>query len=142
MLRGVADVNVLVSALISRNGVCGRLLDAVFVGRWQLVVSPTLMAEFVEVSGRAKFSRIEAPEAEVFTDTLRHRALVVPDAPQPWPAVTRDPDDDYLVALAQAAGVDAIISSDAHLTDLTDVVPSVMRPADFLARVEAETEPL
>ena len=53
---------------------------------------------------------------------LRVTSEVVPDAPQPLPAVTRDPKDDYLVALAQSASGDALISGDPHLTELTDLV--------------------
>ncbi len=40
----------------------------------------------------------------------REDDMVVPDAPEPWPAVTRDPKDDYLVALVQTIEVDAPIT--------------------------------
>lgn len=49
---------------------------------------------------------------------------------------SRDPKDDYLIALAQTAKVDALISGDVDLLVLTDLVPPVMRPADFLAMVD------
>lgn len=137
MLRGVADANVLVSALISRRGVCRRLLDAAFDGHWQLVVSQHLLAELQDVLKREKFNRITPDEIERFVAELRTRSLLLPDAPEPWPAVTADPDDDYLVALARSAGVDALISGDTHLTDLTDLVPPVMRPAALLALLDA-----
>ena len=105
-----------------------------------MVVSPHLLEELEDVVRRDKFRDVATlDEADAFVAAVGRRALLVPDAPQPWPAVTRDPDDDYLVALAQAAGVDALISGDAHLTELADLVPPVMRPADFLARVETET---
>lgn len=138
MLRGIADTNVLVSGLIARRGVCGRLLDAAFDGRWQLVVSPLLVAELEDVLGREKFNRIAAEEVDLFVAEIRHRGLLVADTPEPWPAVTRDPDDDYLVALAQSASVDALITGDVHLIELTDLVPPVMRPGAFLAMVERE----
>ena len=59
-----------------------------------------------------------------------------PDAPQPWPTATRDPKDDYLVALARAVGVDGIISGDGDLISLSKLVPPVIRPADFLAMIQ------
>ena len=145
MLRGLPDVNVLVSALIAKSPAqtSRRLIDAAFAGRWQMVVSPHLLEELEDVVRRDKFRHLATlDEADAFMVAVGRLARLVPDAPRPWPKVTRDPDDDYLVAHPQPAGVDAIISGDAHLTDLTDMVPPVMRPADFLARVEAETEPL
>jgi hypothetical protein len=46
--------------------------------------------------------------------------------------VTRDPGDDYLVALAQAANVDHLVSGDKDLTSLTAASPPVLSPAAFL----------
>jgi hypothetical protein len=47
---------------------------------------------------------------------------------------TADPDDDYLVALAQVVkGVTALVSGDPHLTELVDLQPPVMTPVTFLA---------
>lgn len=37
--RAVVDVNVLVSAARTPNGLCGRLLEAAIDGRWRPVVS-------------------------------------------------------------------------------------------------------
>ena len=142
MLRGVADVNVLVSALIARSPAqtSRKLVDAAFSGAWQLVVSPHLLEELEDVIHRDKFRQwVTVAEADRFLAEVARRAVVVADAPQPWPTVTRDPDDDYLVALARSVGADVIISGDPHLTGLTDLVPPVLRPADFLARLEAES---
>jgi predicted nucleic acid-binding protein len=49
-------------------------------------------------------------------------------------AVTRDPNDDYLVALAVAAQADALISGDRDLTDLQTPVP-ILTPRMFLVRL-------
>ena len=142
MLRGVADVNVLVSALLARSPAqtSRKLVDAAFAGEWQLVVSPHLLEELEDVIHRDKFRQwVTIVEADRFLAEVARRAVVAADAPQPWPAMTRDPDDDYVVALARAAGVDAIVSGDPHLTELIDLVPPVLRPADFLALLEAES---
>jgi putative PIN family toxin of toxin-antitoxin system len=104
------------------------------------VVSPLLLAELEDVLGRKKFSRITADETRRFVADIRSRAEVVPDAPEPWLAETRDPKDDYLVAFAREAGVDALVSGDVHLTELVDLLPPVMTPAAFLARVVADAK--
>ncbi|MGH8909747.1 MAG: hypothetical protein ACRD0K_25460 [Egibacteraceae bacterium] len=43
---------------------------------------------------------------------------VLGEDPEEHPAVTADPDDDYLVALAAAAHAALLVSGDHHLTDL------------------------
>jgi predicted nucleic acid-binding protein len=106
-------------------------------GRWQLVMSPQLLAEVRTVFGYERISRRRpVEETSLFIADLAAIAELVPDASQPWPPVTRDPKDDYLVAPAHSVAVDALISGDVHLTELTDLVPPVIRPADFLAMVQ------
>jgi predicted nucleic acid-binding protein len=61
-------------------------------------------------------------------------ALMLRDPPDPV-AVTRDPNDDYLVALAIAAQADALVSGDRDLTDLQDPPVSVLTPRTFLDRL-------
>ncbi len=60
--------------------------------------------------------------------------MVIDDPAQITP-VCRDPDDDYLVALARAADVEALISGDADLTtlDLPDL--DVLTPRALLDRL-------
>jgi uncharacterized protein len=136
--RGVADVNVLVSAAIATDGTPALVFRAAVAGRWQLVASPHLLADLDEVLHRDKFrQRLTIEQAEAHIDVIRGLAELVPDPPLPWPVVTRDPDDDYLVALARSANVDFVISGDVHLTELTDLVPPVRTPAEFLAMLGA-----
>jgi predicted nucleic acid-binding protein len=61
-------------------------------------------------------------------------AVVLRDPPDPV-AVTRDPNEDYLVALAVAAQADALISGDRDLTELEDPPVPVLTPRTFLDRV-------
>ncbi len=76
MLRGVADVNVLVSAFVgSLPPTPSRLvIDAAFDGHWRLVVSPVLLAELDDVLHRDKFRRrVSIEEAEVYvSQALRY----------------------------------------------------------------------
>lgn len=132
----MADVNVFVSAALVPPGPWGRLITAALEGQWQPVVSRHLLDELRSVFGYERISR-RRPVAETsrFVADVTAVTELVSDAPQPWPAVTRDPNDDDLIALAISARVDAIISGDVHLTELTGLVPPVMRPADFLTLV-------
>jgi putative PIN family toxin of toxin-antitoxin system len=136
-LRAVPDANLLISAVINPRGTPGRIVVAAAQGRCALVASPHLLSEVEEVLGREALRRWVTPdEARRFLTELDSLVELVPDAPRPWAAVTRDPGDDYLVALARAAGADALVSGDRDLTSLVGLVPPVMTPAAFLAMVE------
>lgn len=130
------DPNVLVAAAITPRGVCGRLLEAATQGRWQLVVSPLLVAELAEVLAREKFRRwLSEEEARQFATDLVRVADLLPD---PVPAAhrhSRDPDDEYLITLARTADVVALVSGDPHLTELVALDPPVLTPSVFLSRL-------
>lgn len=128
------DTNVLVAAAITPRGLCGRLLDAALDGRWQLVVSPLLLAELDMVLARDKFRRwLSNDEARRFVADVGVLAEVIPDPPSASGRSTADPKDEFLVALAAAApDIVALISGDSHLTELVDMSPPVLTPAGFL----------
>ncbi len=133
----VADPNVLVAAAITPRGLCGRLLEAAIDGRWQLVVSPHVVAELTEVLAREKFRRwLTEDEAGRFVADVARIADLVPDPPAAPQRQTRDPDDEYLVSLAHTANVVALVSGDPHLTELVDMDPPVLTPADLLNSLE------
>ena len=136
MLRVVVDANVFISAVINPLGPPGRLVDSARRGQYVLVASPLLLAEVEEVLGRDRLRRRLPPgAAERFLTELRALVELVPDARHPLSHVTRDPDDDYLLALAQEADVDCLVTGDADLTELIGAVPEVYSPAAFLARL-------
>jgi len=55
--------------------------------------------------------------------------------------VSRDPNDDYLVALARRSGAEALISGDDDLLSLTDLDPPVLSPAQAVAQLDTATWP-
>jgi putative PIN family toxin of toxin-antitoxin system len=131
-VRAVLDPNVLVSAAISTAGPPRQIVAAWVDGRFELVTSPTLLDELRGVLARPKFRRwISSELADQFVDGLADDALVLDDPPE-RPGVSPDPDDDYLIALARAAGADYLVSGDRHLLDLSDPDPQVLAPRQFL----------
>lgn len=136
MPRAVLDPNVLVSALISPAGASARLLLEFRAGAFELVTSPQLLAELDEVLRREKFRRY-ATEAEVeaYVDLLRRESIVVDD-PDPTPErLGEDPDDEYLITLARAARVEALVSGDPHLIRLRRQIPA-LTPREFLESLQ------
>jgi uncharacterized protein len=114
-VRAVLDVNVLISAVLSPRSTCAELLQLVRDGDIELVTSPGLLDELHRTLSRRKFrSRATDEDVTEYVDELRELAETRPDAAA-MPGITRDPKDDYLVALALAAGVDALVSGDKDL---------------------------
>ncbi len=139
MPRAVLDTNVLVSALITPAGASARLLLELRAGAWELVVSPMLLAELRQVLARQKFRRyVTAAEADAYVELIRLDSIVHDD-PTPSTAgpISADPDDQFLIDLARAVPVDALVSGDRHLLDLRHTAP-IMTPGEFLASLDDE----
>ena len=131
-LRVVLDPGVLVSALLSSRGAPARLYLLWLGGEFELVVCPHLLEELEGVLRRPKFHDLVTRDAvEEFVDVIRRGAITV-ENPVIAEVVTRHPGDGYLVALAQAANVNHLVSGDKDLTNLATVAPPVLSPAKFL----------
>lgn len=86
-------------------------------------------------SNREKFRPyVSLEEAGQFVSEVADLADAHED-PKTAPQVTRDPNDGYLVALAKAAGTEAIVSGDTGLTDQEDLDPPVLTPRAVLERL-------
>src|SRR2546428_1939948 len=104
-MRAVMDTNVLVAALRSRGGASYELLRLLREGKWTLVLSNTILAEYHEVLHReAGVLKLTDTEADAYLDALcalaEQRTLT-----SEWQPVAADPDDDPLVQLALEAAV-------------------------------------
>lgn len=87
------------------------------------MASPHLLEELATVLARNKFRRyVTLEEAEGYVETLGRRVEFHPDS-SAYDAVTSDPDDDYLVALARAVEADAIVSGDDDLLECVAAQP-------------------
>jgi uncharacterized protein len=133
--RVVIDPGVLVSAFISPRKAPALLVDAFLDGHFEVLFSPTLIAELTDVLGREKFAPHAADgRAAAFIAVLLDRAEMMQDA-APGSLKTADPEDDYLVALAQAHKADAIVSGDPHLLDVTSSNLPVLTPREMANRL-------
>jgi uncharacterized protein len=133
----VVDPGVFVSVLIGpRGSPPDRIFSAWVDDRLEITANPQLIAELRGVVLRPRFRRwFDEASARQLVARIERHAAVHADPPQREGA-TRDPKDDYLVALAHATKADVIVSGDAdlHAADLTK--PSVWTPrrlADHLA---------
>ncbi|MEO6121063.1 MAG: putative toxin-antitoxin system toxin component, PIN family [Acidimicrobiales bacterium] len=131
----VIDFNVLVSATLSGAGPSAQLVVAVRDGRLTVVACGTLLVELGRVLRRDRFRRyLSLDEVDSYLREIEVMCRMVDD-PDPVPAILRDPDDDYLVALASESGVDAIISGDLDLREAKGLPVEVLTPREALTRL-------
>ena len=133
-MRAVLDVNVLISALLSKHGAPGRLVAAWLDGVFEIVVSEALLQELDRAFRYPKLRKLIAEEqAAAFIALLRAMAVAGLDAANP-DRISRDPGDDYLVALARASS-SVLVTGDDDLLVLTPGLP-IQSPVAFLASLE------
>ena len=142
VVRAVIDTNVLVSGLLW-PGKSHLLIEQVRAGALTMVSSPALLAELAEVVARSKFKDILArsnTNSNLMLAQVRLLAEVVDPPPLREP-VSRDPDDDAVLALAAAAWPDLIITGDKDLLVLGahGGVP-IVSAAEAVARIAAKED--
>lgn len=136
-MRAVLDPNVIISALLSRNGTPARVLRLWADGVWELVCSPQLLDELRRTLTYPKLAKhIHADEAAALLSLLQDEALVLRDPQVPPSTASSDPDDNYLIALAEQSR-SLLVSGDSDLLDLADQIP-VYSPREFLTYVSPE----
>ena len=85
--------------------------------RHQVVTSPQMLAELVDVLSREKFAVAGRQQARSFLSALT-RATSIVDAKHSFKAVPEDPDDDIVLSTAYDGKASHIISGDKHLLKL------------------------
>lgn len=126
-MRLELDTNVLISAFISR-GLCSQLLEHC-AETHELVTSEPIVAEIREK--HLKKFRMPPPAVDEAVAALFVGMEVVDPVSLAHP-ISRDPDDDIVIATAVTGGCDAVITGDADLLVLAihDSVP-FLTPRDF-----------
>lgn len=134
-MRVLLDTNVLLAAYLTR-GVCHELLEHCKRSH-RIVTSDRLLREF-----EAKLvKKVKAPaeKAAAAVALVRAEAEVVSPAPLEI-AVSRDPDDDWVLATASAGRCDCIVTGEKDLLvlDAFAGIP-VISPGSFW-RFEADRQ--
>jgi len=114
-VRALLDTNVLLSALLVRGTPPDRLYEAWRQGRFDLVSCELQLEELNRVSRRnALRERLRPAEAGRLVNEIRRLAVLC--EPADVASVSPDPDDDFLLAVAEAARADYLVTGDK--TDL------------------------
>lgn len=113
-MKVLFDTNVYVAHALSR-GAATRMIERTRVARWRIAVSPHVVDELERVlRDQLAMSRRFARLAQI--DAMRHGELIEP--PPSRHIVPGDPADTPVLRAAVAAGVDYLVTNDAHLLAL------------------------
>ncbi|MGH2984931.1 MAG: putative toxin-antitoxin system toxin component, PIN family [Solirubrobacterales bacterium] len=136
MTRLLLDASVLLSATVARPGTpISLLLDAVEDGKVQMVACEHLLDEVRRgLNGPYFRERLPADDREAVLTGLK-RIAVMRDDPASPPSVLRDPDDNYLPALALDASAEAIVTGDRDLLDHVGLEPDAITPREACRRL-------
>jgi len=120
------------------SGTIDRIMEGALGGVYTLLLAEELLGEFRETITTKPYlrDRIDRAQAAAFIEGLRAVAELLPALEEEFPAITRDPNDDYLLAQAIFAGADYLVSSDRDLRSLGPVGGlTILSPADFAQRL-------
>lgn len=142
MLRVVLDTVVFVRALLNPKSRCGRLFFEK-VGDYELVVSPEIIKEVLEVIRRPEIMSKSSHFNEV---NFQHVLACFGDAdviePSEEIGVCRDPADDKFIECALAARAQYIVSEDNDLKAIKQFRGiSVIDSTEFLRILDEQNPP-
>jgi predicted nucleic acid-binding protein len=140
LIRAVVDTNVIYAGLYSNAGASHLVLRILRAGRWTLVLSNTVCAEYEEILKRqAPILGLSLEDVDSFLDALcllaERRTLATT-----WTPILDDPDDEAVAHLAVEAQVDYIVTYNVrHLGPVARLGVKVIAPKDFLSLLRGQS---
>jgi putative PIN family toxin of toxin-antitoxin system len=136
MPRVVLDSTILVSAFLAERGLSAELLRFAREGAFILCLSPAILAETEQVLLQRKHirTRYEYKDQAVYDYIrgLRSLARLSVDPPAIKP-VTRDPEDDMVIACAVMSRAEYLVTRDKDLLSLgSHERIRIMTPEEFM----------
>ena len=127
----VLDTNVIVSARIKPNGFPARIIrDVIQDANIQIVVSPSIVAEYRRVTQYSKFAEYDFPPQ--WLEFLLEGALRFPNG-ESWPYPLPDPDDACFLSLAKTTGAWLVTGNLNHYPAECREDVKVLTPAEYVA---------
>lgn len=149
LVRAVLDTNVLVSATLSPSGPSSRIFALFRRGRFELVISPALLDEYLDVLLRPRMrllTGMTVRQAVQLVVNIRRRAHVVGGLYADIDMVPTDPKDNPVLAGALEGDAEYVVTQDKRdLLALKDHHVAghrtihIVTPASFLRNVLNES---
>jgi putative PIN family toxin of toxin-antitoxin system len=142
MPKVVLDTTILVSAFLSKAGVSRQLLHEAQAGAFQICLAEEILAETKRVL--LEYPRIrkryDYPDEAVieYVNLLQVLSQMVTSLPK-IKVVTRDPNDDMVIACALKAKAQYIVSRDKDLLELEDYQQIIIISPEAFMQILRET---
>lgn len=107
-MRVVLDTNIIVSALLAPRSTPGMLLLLALDARFEMCVSPAVLAEYAEVLHRPRFQKLDPRDVHNALKDIRRVALIV--HPSRRLAISGDEADNRFYECAEAAEADYLVT--------------------------------
>jgi putative PIN family toxin of toxin-antitoxin system len=120
-MKIVLDTNQWVSALICPQGRPAQIVQAWRHGKVEIALSPGILNELFNVLRRPRIkNKYHLTDTDIadFLQLLKQYTCIVQGESNI--NITKDPDDNIIIACAVAAGADYIISGDHHLVEILE----------------------
>lgn len=129
-MRVCLDTNVLISGIFWK-GLPGKVVDLWVEGRFDLLVSASILEEYKRVLRRLT-KKLDAEIAETWIAKVVEKASVIA-APLPQKRWSRDRSDDKFIQCAISGRAEYLVTGDLDLLDLEASVPfQIVSPEEFL----------
>jgi len=136
-MRVLFDSNIFISYLLRRRieSPVVQVMHAAILGEFALLLPEELLNEVLQTIRDDQYlhERIREQDVLRLMDALSGVAEMIPRIIDVIPPVTRDPDDDYVVAYATVGEADFLITGDKDLLALGEVGQvRIVNPQGFL----------
>jgi putative PIN family toxin of toxin-antitoxin system len=128
-MKVVLDTNVIVSAILTAQGVCAQILDMLTEGVFGIYVDDRILAEYDTVLRRPQLRLILDDAAEVMEWI---RSVAEPVGAVPLPAELPDAGDMPFLEVAASAGAILVTGNTRHYPKRGRVGVTVLTPREFL----------
>ncbi|MBI3796068.1 MAG: putative toxin-antitoxin system toxin component, PIN family [Deltaproteobacteria bacterium] len=130
------------SAFLRKQGLAAQLLDYGVNGALAFYFTQAIVEETCNVLLKREHLRLNFPYTNKDVEEYRTllRSLARPVGTLPVVKICRDPNDDYVIATALAAGVTYLVTYDKDLLDLNSYQDvRMIRPEAFIRLVRTQT---
>ena len=121
-----------VSGVLTSHGPCGRILDLLVIGAFDLCADDRILAEYAAVLRREEFG-IAAQDVDELLALFRTTAIHI--VASPLSVTLPDPDDLAFLETAAASGSVLVTGNLRHFPPPSRCGVTVVRPAEFLERM-------
>jgi uncharacterized protein len=131
-LRVVLDTNIVISAVLTRDGLESHILRLALNGKLRSYASQPILREYAEVLARAKF-RLSKSTRRQIVEGIESAFVIL--APKPHFLVCSDPDDNMFLECSEAAHADYLITGNLRHFPAAWKSTRIVSSRQFLASI-------